>query len=271
MDQLEFEDVRLSYELIEGGEPVVLVHACAFVSWYRPLVERLPDLSTLRYRRRLVPSDGIGFRPLTVAEDAAACARLMDHVGWSTAHIVGHSYGALVALQLAIDAPSRVRSVALLEPAARGISSSAQVVAALQPIIAAYKSGDTPGAVDQFLRHVCGDGYRGVLDRVVPGAFDEALGEADLFFRAEMPAVQQWNFGPHDSKRVTQPVLNVGGADSVPRFVQASELVQSWFPHAEPFTVPDAGHLLMVQNPTAVAHGLIEFFSRHPIAFADTT
>ena len=270
MDHFDFDDVRLTYELVEGGEPVVLVHASAFVSWYGPLVEQLPELSTLRYRRRLVPSDGGGYRPLTVAEDAAVCARLMDHVGWPTAHVVGHSYGALVALQLAIDAPARVRSIALLEPAARGISSSEAVIAALQPILVAYKSGDTARAVDLFLRHVGGDDYRAALDRVIPAAFDEALGEADLFFQAEMAAVQQWNFGPDDATRVTQPVLNVCGADTVPRFVQGSELVQSWFPQAERLTVPDAGHLLMVQNPTAIAHGLIDFFARHPIALADT-
>ena len=266
MDRFDVDDVSLTYELRDGAERVLLVHANAFVSWYRPLLEQLPGIATLSYRRRLLPSDGDRYRPLTVAEDAAVCARLMDHVGWPTAHVVGHSYGALVALQLAIDAPSRVRSVALLEPAARGISSSEQIVAALQPVFAAYKAGDKSGAVDTFLSHVCGDGYRGVLDSVVPGAFDEAVDEADLFFQAEMAAVQQWSFGPDDAKRVTQPVLNVRGANSVPRFVQGSELVQSWFPHAERLTVPDAGHLLMVANPTAVAHGLIEFFLRHPTA-----
>ena len=179
-----------------------------------PLVEQLTGVSTLRYRRRLRESAGGGFRPLTVAEDAAICARLMDHVGWSTAHLAGHSYGALVALQLAMDAPERVGSVALLEPAARGISSSEQVVAALQPVMTAYRSGDNAEAVDRFLRHVCGDGYRALLDRVLPDAFGEALAEADLFFQAEMPAVQSWTFGPDDAERVTQPVLNVLGTES---------------------------------------------------------
>jgi pimeloyl-ACP methyl ester carboxylesterase len=185
----------------------------------------------------------------------------MDHVGWRTAHVVGHSYGALVALQLAIEAPGRVRSVALLEPAARGISSSEQVAAALAPVIAAYRSGDKAGAVDGFLRHVCGEGYRAALDRAVPDAFREALDEADLFFQAEMPAVQAWSFGPGDAARVTQPVLNVLGARSVPRFAQGSELVQSWFPQAERLSVPDAGHLLMVQNPAGLARGLRDFFA----------
>ena len=76
-----------------------------------------------------------------------------------------------------------------------------------------------------------------------------------------MPAVQQWTFGPGDAERVTQPVLNVLGAESAPRFVEGSELVQSWFPHAQRLSVPDAGHLLMVQNATGLAQGLRGFFA----------
>ena len=112
---------------------------------------------------------------------------------------------------------------------------------------------------------MCGDGYREVLDRVLPDAFGEAVDEADLFFQSETPAVVRFSFGPADTERVTQPVLNVLGTESVPRFVEGSELVQSWFPRAERLSVPDAGHLLMVQNPTAVARGLLDFFARHPI------
>jgi pimeloyl-ACP methyl ester carboxylesterase len=244
----------------------VLVHASPFVSWYRPLVERLGEHATLTYRRHLQRTTGGGYRPLTVAEDAATCARLMDHLGWPTGHVVGHSYGALVALQLALDAPERLASVVLLEPAIRGVPGSAAVGAALQPVIAAYRSGDTAAAVDGFLRHVCGDDYRATLERVVPSAFAEALAEADLFFQAEMAAVQQFAFGPDDASRVTQPVLNVVGADSVPRFVEGATLVQSWFPSAERLTIPAAGHLLMIQNPDAVADGLHSFFCRHPVA-----
>jgi pimeloyl-ACP methyl ester carboxylesterase len=227
VDRFGFDDIELNYQLSDGGERVVLVHASPFVSWYEPLVAQLQGFSTLTYRRDLRRPDTGGYRPLTVAEDAVICARLMEHVGWPTAHIVGHSYGGLVALQLAMDAPDRVASVAVLEPAARGIPSADKVVAALQPVFGAYRSGDTAGAVDAFLRHVCGDDYRMILERVVPGAFEEALDNADLFFQAEMPAVQQWRFGADDAARVTQPVLNVLGAD---RFVEGAELVQSWFP-----------------------------------------
>jgi hypothetical protein len=77
-----------------------------------------------------------------------------------------------------------------------------------------------------------------------------------------MPAVQQWRFGAGEAAQVTRPVLNVLGAESAQRFVEGSELVQSWFPRAERLRVPAAGHPLMVQNPTALADGLRRFFGR---------
>ena len=269
MEHLSFDDIELTYHVQGSGEGVVLIHATPFVSWYEPLIEQLSEFSTLHYRRQLRRSDAEPYRPLSVAEDSRICMRLMDHIGWTRAHLVGHSYGALVALQAAIDAPERVGSVSLLEPAARGISSSEQVKAALTPVVTAYKSGDAAGAVDLFLRHVGGDGYREDLDRVLPDAFTEAIAEADLFFQAEMAAVQSWSFRPAEAERVTQPVVNVLAANTVPRFVEGAELIQSWFPQAERRSIPDAGHLMLVQNPQVVAQVLADFFTRHPIEQTD--
>jgi pimeloyl-ACP methyl ester carboxylesterase len=85
-----------------------------------------------------------------------------------------------------------------------------------------------------------------------------------------VPAAQQWRFGPEEASRIRQPVLIVLGANTVPRFIEGAELVQTWFPEAERLVVPDAGHLHMVQNPDAVANGLSGLFSRHPIGAAPT-
>jgi pimeloyl-ACP methyl ester carboxylesterase len=271
MDQMSFEDVVLRYELREGGDPVLLVHAAPFVSWYDPLVARMEGVGTLRYRRQLRAREDGSFRPLSVEEDGQIALRLMEHVGWDRAHVVGHSYGALVALQLANAGPDRVTSLALLEPAARGISRSKEVAAALEPVITAYRSGDRLSAMELFLRHVGGDGFRDSLDAVLPQAFEEAVENADLFFQAEMAAVSGWKFGPEQASEISQPILNVVGTATVPRFVEAAELVQNWFPDAERLEVPDAGHLLMVQNPEAVARGLAAFYSRHPIGAATAT
>ena len=89
--------------------------------------------------------------------------------------------------------------------------------------------------------------HRKLAPRGRPDTFDEAVAEADLFFQAEMPAVQRWSFGPSEAGRVAQPILNVLGARSEPRFVEGSAVVQSWFPDAERLDVPDASHLLMLE------------------------
>lgn len=264
MDRLHLDGVDVSYEVRGDGPKVVLLHASAFASWFGPLVERMPGFSAVRYAREPARVDG-GFEPLSASEDAAVCARLMDHLGWPTAHLVGHSYGALIALQVAMDAPARARSVVLLEPALRGVPSSAQVVASLSSVADAYRRGDRDTAVDLFLQTVCGTGYRDILERVVPGSFDTAVRHADLFFQVEMPVVQQWSFGAAEAASVAQPVLNVTGDRTAPRFVEGADLLQRWFPGAERFTLPDAGHLLMVENPEALADGLEGFFGRHPI------
>ena len=262
MEHLDLGDVEVTYELRGDGEPVVFVHASAFVALYRPLVEQVGGFTTLCYRRRIEPDGAGGFRPFTLGEDAAICARLMDHLGLSGAHVVGHSYGALVALQFAVDAPERVMTLALLEPAARAVANTEEVINAHLAIVATYQSGDRRAAMDQFMTHVFGDGYRRVLDAAVPGAFDEAVGEADLFFRAELGALRDWEFGPSEAARIEQPVLNVLGARSAPRFAASCEVLQTWCPHAERLSVPEAGHLMTVENPRAIAEGFAGFLQR---------
>ncbi len=51
------------------------------------------------------------------------------------------------------------------------------------------------------------------------------------------------------------------GADSVARFVQAAEIIQTLFPQASRYVLPGAGHLLMAQNPAPIAERLEEFWS----------
>jgi len=244
---------------------VAFLHASPFVEWYLPLIGHLPGVATLLYHRRMSGRPGVKFAPLTVDADAATCARLLDHLGWDSAHAVGHSYGALVALQLARDAPGRVRTMTLLEPAARGVSSSPEAVAALGPVFDAYRRGDRERAVDLFLGVVCGAGYGDELERALPGGFATAVSRADVFFQAEMPAVGGWRFSAADAAHISAPILSVRGADTAPRFVEASNLVRSWFPHAEEMWLPHTGHFLMLQRPAEVAKGLVDFLERHAL------
>ena len=118
------------------------------------------------------------------------------------------------------------------------------------------------------MRGVSGPGYRAVLDKALPGAFDQAVADADTFFGQEFPAVQQWSFTREDAGRITQPVLAVIGAKSKalsPVWNERQEKLLAWLPGAEPFVLDGATHLLHVENPRGMAEGLAAFFARHPL------
>jgi pimeloyl-ACP methyl ester carboxylesterase len=264
METAKIGNTEVRYEVRGDGDPVICLHANPFVEWYLPLIDAMPGYSFLRYTRRPLDDE-----PLTVRRDAATCQQLANHLGWGRAHIVGHSAGALPSLQLAIDAPNLVRTLCLLEPAVPSPSSDGGMpdgASPLAPILEAYAAGDYESAIERFLVLVCGNGSRVVLEGAVPGAFNQAVQACEFFFRSEVPSMMQYEFGAELAAGITAPVLNVVGERTEPGFVHGAEAVQSWLPNAERFVLPDASHLLMVEQPDAMATELVRFFEAHPTA-----
>jgi pimeloyl-ACP methyl ester carboxylesterase len=139
---------------------------------------------------------------------------------------------------------------------------------ALGPVLQMYEASDKAGAVDRFLQAVVGPEYRSVLDRMLPGAFAQAVADADTFFRIEVPALNQWSLTQAEARRITQPVLAVLGADSHtlwPGWVEGHHLVQAWLPQTEAFVLQGATHGLQLIDPQGMAAGLAGFFARHPL------
>ena len=113
---------------------------------------------------------------------------------------------------------------------------------------------------------VFGPSYREPLERGLPGAFDQAVSDADAFFTQELPALwQRWSFTEEDARRITQPVLVVVGEKSAATFPERRDLLLAWLPNVESFELPGATHLLHVQNPRGMADALASFFARHPL------
>ncbi len=271
MSRLDLNGISLAYEARGSGEPVVFLHAGVFADWSVPLLEQ----PALTERFRLVSYHRVNYGGSThldgrvsVADQAAHCRALLGALGIERAHLVGHSAGASIALQVALDAPDLVQSLAVLEPAIAALPG----VPAGQPAFivdaaARYSAGDRAAAVDAFMRGVCGPDYRVWIERALPpGAFEQAVADADYFFRHELPALGAWRFGAAEAARIGQPVLVVAGEESPLVFAQRQRLLVDWLPRSEVFTLAGAGHLLYVQEPAAMAAALIEFIGSHAMA-----
>jgi pimeloyl-ACP methyl ester carboxylesterase len=120
-----------------SGTPVLLVMGLAYpaAAWFR----QVPVLAE-RHRVITVDNRGAGATglapgaPYTVETMAADCLAVLDAAGVETAHVVGISMGGLVAQELGLSAPERVRSLTLMatHPGAAHWVLPEEVIAFLQ-------------------------------------------------------------------------------------------------------------------------------------------
>lgn len=122
MHVLEHDGCRLSYEVAGEGPPVLFIQGVGVHGrGWSPQVQALSSgFRCLSFDNRGMGGSQPLTLPLTVEQMANDALALLTCQGWDSAHVVGHSLGGPIALELALSAPERVRSLALLCTVARG-------------------------------------------------------------------------------------------------------------------------------------------------------
>src|SRR5918993_4154828 len=122
MDQIEVNGAVLPLRRAGRGPTVLLVHGSAndLRAWTEVLDALAHDVHVVAYSRRYHPPgppipEGADY---AFEEHYADLAALTQALAPEGAHLVGHSYGALLALVLAARRPELVRSLVLMEPPA---------------------------------------------------------------------------------------------------------------------------------------------------------
>lgn len=262
---------EFEYEAEGSGEPVLLISPGPIADSFLPLF-REPALGErfrlIRYHQRRADVAN-GEESVSFAQHAADAAALIDQLADGRAHVVGHSTGAAIGLQMAVDRPDAVHTLALLEPPLVSAAASAGAFfEKIGPALAAFESGDGAGAMAAFLSVACSlewETCQQVIERTVPGGVAQAIRDADNFFGSYMPALGTWEFGAEEAAMIRQPVLSVVGTRSEQVFVDSDEVLRSWLTQLETCTVSDVAHLLHIERPEPVARGLAAFFSAHPM------
>jgi len=125
IDGLTYHDhggCRFACRLSGNGIPVLLIQGTGVQGdgWQPQVAGLVAQCQCLTFDNRGMGQSQPTGTLISVAQMAEDARVLMDMSGWSSAHVVGHSLGGPIGLQLALDAPERVRSLALLCTFARG-------------------------------------------------------------------------------------------------------------------------------------------------------
>ena len=193
------------------------------------------------------------------------CLRVAgDFVADGPMDIVGHSFGATVALRLAIERPEAVRRLVLIEPvlfaAAKGTAAYDRHVLAIQPFVAAIRAGDTPLAAQRFT-DIWGTGVSWADMRA---AQRQALTDQIHVIPAQNDALFEDNAGllaPGRLDAVQVPVLLLEGAASPDIIAAILDVLQDRLPQTTRRSIRGAGHMLPITHPGAVAAAIGPFLT----------
>ena len=116
MPSAAFADIELHYETAGAGPPLLFISGTGGDLRVRPNVLDGPltkNFEVLAYDQRGLGRSDKPDRPYSMADYADDAARLMAHVGWERARVVGVSFGGMVAQELVLRHPGRVEALVL--------------------------------------------------------------------------------------------------------------------------------------------------------------
>lgn len=241
---------RMHYEVIEGVLPfdTLFIHGnLASNIWWDPYLaeqkgRNLPGRAILAEWRGCGKSSGPDLeKELQLSLLADDYNSLLTHLGIEKVNVVGHSTGALIALQAMILAPELYQKAVFLDPVCdTGIKASPQALQAFQRM-----SQDKSFCADSILHTIHNNEIDSELKRRI---VQDAFGVHPLIWHGVPKMLSEANLRPFLPK-VTQPVLILHGElDTVlpvdDSMEMAKNLAKSYF-----YLMPGRGHSANVEDP----------------------
>lgn len=116
MPVIDAGNVELSYERSGSGPPLLLIMGLSgtMLHWGQPFMQSLRgDFDVISYDNRGVGASSRVESPFSIADMAADAAGLMAALELDSAHVMGISMGGMVAQELALANPERIRTLTL--------------------------------------------------------------------------------------------------------------------------------------------------------------
>jgi pimeloyl-ACP methyl ester carboxylesterase len=187
-------------------------------------------------------------------------------------HLIGHSFGATIALRLALESPYKVASLTLIEPvffaAAKGRPSHAPHRASEEAFFEVYHQGDMLAAARVFNRLWGGgvpwDSFRSDMQQAMAKGMPFVVGTEPSLWQ-DCHALLR----PGGLETLDMPVTLVRGSKTVPIITDVHAGLSARIPQAQEIVVPKAAHMLVLTHPDAVAQAILSTVEAAPLERAN--
>lgn len=260
MPAISSNGAELYYETRGKGPSVLLIHGgggdCGTVSRLADILAQ--DFSVVAYDRRGLsrsprPKD---WKQTSIAEQAEDASSLIRALGIAPAAVLGHSLGALIALELLLLHPGLVRRASLIDPGPldSAIPDRQQKMEMPEDVRAAIANGDLEAGFEALLRHL------NIWDAIDSAARQRAHSNAEVFFTHETPLLRTYRPNEVLLRANQVPVQVAAGNETPPVFREMAE----WL--AAKLSVPaervPGGHASCIERPEEVGEVVRPFLQR---------
>ncbi len=246
--------VRLACDRFGTGPPLVLVHG-AFCDHRSNWQFVAPDFAR-HFTVHAVARRGRGESDATaghsVADDAEDVAALIAAIE-GPVHLLGHSYGALVALEGAAGVRERVAKLVLYEPPPPEASSAGQ----LDELEGFAAARDWEGYVGLFLQDELSLSDSELAEMRETPLWPQFVAQAPPT-RHDLLALPRHGFDPKRFAGVDMPVMLQIGTESR-REAYATDALAAVLPNARIAELPGQGHDAVFTAPELFARQVIDF------------
>lgn len=274
---------------IGRGHPIIVLHGGPDFDhdYLLPDLDRLAnDLRLIYYdqRGRGRSADGVKAEDVTLASDVEDVDRVRQHFELTSTALLGHSWGAVLALEYALRHPTRVSHLVLMNPAPASTSDVALLRKAYLAQLgaemdrqreiaggAAYQEGDPEAVSARYrihFRHALArtEDYEKLMARMRE-AFVRQGKEGIVKARAveDRLMAETWNVAAYDlmpklsSLRIPTVVI-WGDHDFIP--LEISTHIARAIPNAQLVTLKDCGHFAYLECADGVRKVFSDFFAR---------
>lgn len=145
MPSVDASGTELHYLRAGEGEPMLLIQgmSATHLAWGRPFLDELErSFDCIVFDNRGMGLSGHAELPFTTADLAADAVGLLDALEIESAHVVGISMGGMIAQELALAHPERIRTLTIGASYCGGPEGTLMAPEDLQLLSTAYASGD---------------------------------------------------------------------------------------------------------------------------------
>jgi 3-oxoadipate enol-lactonase len=244
--------VELDYERSGSGPPLLMIMGMSGTAlhWGEPFLQILRrDFELIVYDHRGVGASSRLDGGITISQLADDAAGLLVALGIDSAHVLGISMGGMVAQELALARPERVRTLCLGCTYCGGPGSALTPPEVLQRLVAAMASGDRARAL-----HAAWEANVSATTAADPDAYGAYL-EISRRRAVAVPVImaQMQACAAHETyerlPRLVVPTLVLHGTEDQILPVQNGRLIASRVPASHLETFPGVGHLFFWERP----------------------